>query len=143
MEGFLGRYSTYIYAILRIVSGFLFIWHGSQKLFGYPPAQLPPGAPAPELSTLMAVGGAIELIGGLLIMIGLFTSFAAFISSGMMAVAYFMAHFSMQAFLPLQNRSELAVIYCFVFLYIASRGSGVWSVESVFKGSGSAAAGGG
>jgi putative oxidoreductase len=144
MEGFLGRYSTYIYAILRIVSGFLFIWHGSQKLFGYPPAQLPPGAPPPEgLSPLMAVGGTIEFVGGILIMIGLFTSFAAFISSGMMAVAYFMAHFSMQAFLPLQNRGELAVIYCFVFLYIASRGSGVWSVESVFKGSGSSATGGG
>jgi putative oxidoreductase len=132
MEGFLGRYSTYIYAILRIVAGFLFLWHGSQKLFGYPPSANPS---ADGLSALMAVGATIELVGGLLIMIGLFTSFAAFFSSGMMAVAYFMAHFSMQAFLPLQNRGELAVIYCFVFLYIASRGSGVWSVESAFKGS--------
>lgn len=140
MEGFLGRYSTYIYAILRIVSGFLLLWHGTQKLLGYPPS----GAPSPDgLSPLMAVGGVIELVGGALIMIGLFTSFAAFIASGMMAVAYFMAHFSMQAFLPIQNRGELAVIYCFVFLYIASRGSGVWSVESIFKGSGSAAANGG
>ena len=138
MDRFLGRYSTYIYAILRIVSGFLFLWHGSQKLLGYPPQQLPPGAPPAEgLSPLMAVGGGIELIGGFLIMIGLFTSIAAFLSSGMMAVAYFMAHFSMQAFLTLQNRGELAVIYCFVFLYIAARGSGVWSVESAFKGSGS------
>jgi putative oxidoreductase len=131
MEGFLGRYSTYIYAVLRIVAGFLFIWHGSQKLLGYPP----PATPGGELSALMAVGGGIELIGGFLIMIGLFTSFAAFIASGMMAVAYFMAHFSMQAFLPIVNKGELAVIYCFVFLYIASRGSGVWSVESIFKGS--------
>ena len=69
-------------------------------------------------------------------MIGLFTGFAAFLASGLMAVAYFMSHFSMAAFLPIVNRGELAVLYCFVFLYIASRGSGVWSVESLFKGRG-------
>ncbi len=132
MDRFLGRYSTYIYAILRIVTGFLFMWHGTQKLFGVPPST---GGGGGELSPLMAVGGGIELIGGLLIMIGLFTSFAAFISSGLMAVAYFGWHFSTQAFLPLQNRGELAVLYCFVLLYIAARGSGVWSVESVFRGS--------
>lgn len=139
MDGILGRYSTYIYAILRIVAGFLFLWHGAQKLLGYPPAQMPPGAPPPEgLSPLMAVAGTIELVGGTLIMIGLFTGFAAFLASGMMAVAYFMVHFSTQAFLPLVNKGELAVIYCFVFLYIASRGSGVWSVDSLFRGSRSA-----
>ena len=139
MEGFLGRYSTYIYALLRIVSGFLLLWHGSQKLLGFPPQQMPPGSPPPEpLSTLMAVGGTIELVGGILIMIGLFTSFAAFIASGMMAVAYWGWHFSTQAPLPLQNRGELAVLYCFVLLYIAARGSGVWSIESAFKGSRSA-----
>lgn len=138
MEGFLGRYSTYIYAILRIVSGFLFLWHGSQKLLGFPPSS----NPSPDgLSPLMAVGGAIELIGGFLIMIGLFTGFAAFLSSGMMAVAYFMAHFKVDAFLPIVNKGELAVIYCFLFLYIASRGSGVWSVESMFRGSGSSNSG--
>jgi putative oxidoreductase len=132
MERFLGRYATYLYAVLRIVSGFLFMWHGTQKLFGYPP----PGNPSTEpLSAMMAFAGGLELIGGFLIMIGLFTSIAAFLSSGMMAVAYFMAHFSMQAFLPLQNRGELAVLYCFVFLYIAARGSGVWSIESAFRGS--------
>lgn len=132
MDGFLGRYSTYIYAILRIVSGFLFMWHGTQKLFGFPPSA---SAGGDALSPLMAVGGGIEFLGGLLIMIGLFTSFAAFISSGMMAIAYFGWHFSMQAFLPIQNRGETAVLYCFIFLYIASRGSGIWSVESIFKGS--------
>ena len=137
MEGFLGRYSTYIYAILRIVSGFLFIWHGSQKLLGYPAMQLPPGAPAPSgISPLMAVAGTIELVGGILIMIGLFTGIAAFLASGLMAVAYFMSHFSIQAFLPIVNKGELAVVYCFLFLYIASRGSGVWSVDSLFRGSG-------
>lgn len=138
MDGFLGRYSTYIYAILRMVAGFLFMWHGAQKLLGYPPPQLPPGALPPEgLSALMAVAGTIELVGGALIMIGLFTGIAAFFASGLMAFGYFIAHFSMQAFLPIVNRGELAVLYCFVFLYIASRGSGVWSVESIFKGSGS------
>lgn len=135
MDGILGRYSTYIYAMLRIVSGFLLLWHGSQKLLGYPPAQMPPGSPAPELSPLMAVAGTIELVGGTLIMIGLFTSFAAFLASGMLAVAYFMVHFSTQAFLPLVNHGELAVVYCFLFLYIASVGSGVWSVDSLFRGS--------
>ena len=133
MDSFLGRYSTYIYAIMRIVTGFLFFWHGSQKLFGFPPQASGGG----DLSTFMAVGGAIELIGGFLIMIGLFTGISAFIASGTMAVAYFMFHFSIQAVLPIVNKGELAVLYCFVFLYIASRGSGVWSVDSIFRGSGS------
>jgi putative oxidoreductase len=130
MEAFLGRYSTYIYALLRIVVGFLFMWHGTQKLLGFPASQGGAGA----LTAQVAISGAIELIGGFLIMIGLFTSIAAFIASGLMAVAYFIAHFSFGAFLPIVNRGELAVLYCFVFLYITSRGSGVWSVESMFRG---------
>lgn len=137
MESFLGRYSTYIYAVLRIVSGFLFMWHGSQKLLGYPPSATPS---TESLSPIMAIGGGIELIGGFLIMIGLFTGFAAFLASGTMAFAYFGWHFSTQAPLPIVNKGELAVVYCFLFLYIASRGSGIWSVESIFKGSRSAAA---
>ena len=131
MASFLGRYSTYIYAILRIVAGFLFAAHGSQKLLGYPPSASGGG----ELSALMAVGGAIELVGGFLIMIGFFTGIAAFISSGTMAVAYFMFHFSTEAVLPIVNKGELAVVYCFLLLYIAARGSGVWSVDSIFRGS--------
>ena len=82
----------------------------------------------------MAVAGTIEIFGGFLIMIGLFTGFAAFLASGLMAFAYFIGHFSTAAFLPIVNRGELAVLYCFVFLYIAARGSGVWSVEGAFKG---------
>ena len=135
MDGFLGRYATYIYAIMRIVVGFLFMWHGSQKLLGFPQG---PGAPPSEgLSPLMAVGGTIELVGGVLIMIGLFTGIAAFLASGMMAVAYFMVHFNPNgvAFLPIINKGELAVVYCFIFLYIAARGSGVWSVDAMFRGS--------
>ena len=132
MERFLGRYSPYIYAIMRIVTGFLFIWHGTQKWFNFPPQQPPPGSPAPAgISPLMAVAGTIELVFGLMIMFGLFAGIAAFIASGEMAVAYFMGHFSIQNFLPLQNRGELAVLYSFIFLYIASRGSGAWSIDSL------------
>ena len=126
MDSFLGRYSEYIYAILRIVSGFLFIWHGSQKLLGFPPQANPS---ADGITATAAVAGSIELLCGLLIMIGLFTGFAAFLSSGLMAFAYFIAHFSTQAFLPIVNRGELAVLYCFVFLYIAARGAGRWSID--------------
>ena len=126
--GFLGRFEPQIYALMRIIVGFLFLWHGTQKLLGFPPSQ---GGGGQGLSPLMAVGGVIELVGGLMIMLGLFAGIAAFIASGMMAVAYFMSHFSMQAFLPIQNRGELAVAYCFVFLYIAARGSGIWSLDSL------------
>jgi putative oxidoreductase len=142
MERFLGKYEPYIYALLRIVTGFLFVWHGTQKLLGFPPQQAPPGSPAQGLSPMVATAGAIELIGGILIMIGLFAGFAAFLSSGLMAVAYFMAHFSMQAFLPIQNRGELAVLYCFVFLYIAARGAGVWSIDALMNRGQSRAVGG-
>lgn len=130
MESFLGRYSTYFYALLRIVTGFLFFWHGAQKMLGYPASQGGAGG----LSAQTAIAGSIEIIGGFLIMVGLFTSIAAFLASGLMAAAYFIAHFSFGAFLPIVNRGELAVLYCFVFLYIASRGSGAWSVESMFRG---------
>ncbi len=133
MERFLGKYEPYAYALLRMVAGFLLLWHGSQKLLGFPPQQAMPGSPPPGLSPMMAFAGAIELVGGLLVLVGLFAGFAAFLASGFLAVAYFMAHFSMQAFLPIQNKGELAVIYCFVFLYIASRGSGVWSVDSLLN----------
>jgi putative oxidoreductase len=133
MEKFLGKYEPYIYALLRIVTGFLFLWHGSQKLLGFPPQQTPPGSAPQGLSTMMAIAGTIELVGGILILIGLFAGFAGFLASGLMAAAYFTAHFSMQAFLPLQNRGELAALYCFVFLYIAARGSGVWSVDSLLN----------
>lgn len=127
--GILGRYEPQIYSIMRIIVGFLFIWHGTQKLLGYPPSQGSGGGGG--LSPLIATAGVIELVGGLMIMLGLFAGIAAFIASGTMAVAYFMGHFTMQAFLPIQNRGELAVLYCFVFLYIAARGSGIWSLDSL------------
>ena len=133
MDGFLGRYATYIYAIMRIVTGFLFLWHGSQKLLGFPPQPGPPGAQPAVLSPLMATAGTLELVLGTLVMVGLFTGFAAFIASGEMAVAYFISHFSTGSFLPITNRGELAVLYCFIFLYVAAVGSGKLSVDSIRK----------
>ncbi len=131
MERFLGRYEPYLYAILRIIAGFLLVWHGSQKLFGFPSN----GKPAMPLNGMMAVAGTIEFIGGLMIMLGLFAGIAAFIASGMFAVAYFMVH-APNGFLPIEeggNGGERAVIYCFVFLYIAARGSGLLSIDSLFR----------
>jgi len=125
MRSFMSEYSTLCYALMRVVVGFLFLWHGSQKLFGFP-SGMPSGVPA----FITYVAGPIELIGGILIMIGLFTHWAAFISSGLMAFAYWMAH-GTKALLPLQNNGELAVLYCFVFLFIAAQGGGIWSVDSL------------
>ena len=124
MPAFMKPYEAQTYALMRIVTGFLFLWHGSQKLFGFP-GEMPPGAPP----FVLYVAGPIELIGGLLVMIGLFTSWAAFLCSGLMAAAYWMAH-GTTALLPIVNRGEPAVLYCFVFLYIAARGSGIWSVDA-------------
>lgn len=119
---FISKYETQIYPILRIVAGFLFLWHGSQKLFDFPPA----GHEIP--SYIMYIAGSIEFFGGLLVMIGLLTRWAAFISSGVMAYAYWTAH-GTHALLPILNHGELAVIYCFLFLFISSKGSGVFSVD--------------
>jgi putative oxidoreductase len=124
MATFMRSYDSQTYALLRIVAGFLFLWHGSQKLLGFP-GGLPEGAPP----FVIYVGGSIELIGGILIMVGLFTRWAAFICSGQMAAAYWMAHGS-NALLPLVNGGELAALYCFVFLFIAARGAGIWSVDA-------------
>jgi putative oxidoreductase len=104
--------------------------HGSQKMFGWPPAKQPGSAEG-----IVFVAGVIELVGGLLIMTGFFSSIGAFITSGMFAVAYFTVHQAGGA-LPIMNGGELAVVYCFACLYIASRGSGVWGVDSIFRGSG-------
>jgi len=125
MERFLGPYAPYLYALLRIVAGLLFAMHGSQKLLGFPGGKDPVA-----LFSLMGLGGVIEMVGGLMIAFGLLASPAAFIASGMMAVAYFMAH-APQGALPILNGGEPAVLYCFLFLYIAARGSGVWSLDAL------------
>jgi putative oxidoreductase len=116
------RFEPYAYALLRIVAGLLFLFHGLQKLFGLY------GGQTVELLSLRGLAGLIELVGGAMIMLGLYTSPVAFIASGEMAFAYFMSH-QPQAFWPIQNRGELAALYCFVFLYISTRGSGPLSVK--------------
>src|SRR5262245_5674308 len=117
MATFMNSYNSQTYALMRIVVGLLFFWHGSQKLFGFP-GTLPAGVPP----FIVYGAGSIELIGGALILIGLFTRWAAFICSGQMAVAYWMAH-GTKALLPIVNGGELAAIYCFVFLFIAAQGA--------------------
>ncbi|HEX7719295.1 MAG TPA: DoxX family protein [Woeseiaceae bacterium] len=121
MLSFMKPYQEHTYALLRIVTGFLFLWHGSQKLLGIPPAGGEPPA------YILWIAGPIELIGGILIMIGLFTRPVAFLCSGLMAAAYWIAHSS--PLLPILNGGELAALYCFVFLYISARGAGIWSVD--------------
>jgi putative oxidoreductase len=124
MLSFLKSYEDQTYALMRIAAGFMFLFHGSQKLLGFPAANF---EPPPHI---LYVAGPIELIGGVLIMIGLFTTPAAFLASGLMAAAYWMAHFSAESYLPIMNRGDAAVLYCFVFLYIAAKGSGIWSVDA-------------
>ena len=122
MERLLGRIAPVAYAALRIVAGLLFASHGAQKLFGLF------GGRAVPLTSRLGVAGIIELACGLFIAIGLFTSLAAFIASGEMAAAYFLAHHP-RTWMPLQNGGEVAVLYCFLFLYIAARGTGVRGVR--------------
>lgn len=123
MSHFMDRYAEQTYALLRIVTGFLFLWHGSQKLLGFP-GEAPTGVPA----FITYIAGPIELVGGALVMIGLVTRWSAFLCSGLMAVGYWMAH-GTQTFLPLLNGGELAALYCFAFLFICARGAGIWSID--------------
>lgn len=123
MAPFLRPYEAQTYAAFRIVTGFLFLWHGSQKLLGFPPG-MPDGVPA----FITWVAGPIELVGGALVMIGLQTRWAAFLCSGLMAFAYWIAH-GTKAVLPILNGGEPAALYCFAFLFIAARGAGIWSVD--------------
>jgi putative oxidoreductase len=126
MERYLGRYSEAIYCLMRLMVGLAFAQHGAQKLFGALGGQKVP------LTGLMGLAGIIEFFGGLLIAIGLFAGWAAFIAAGEMAVAYFMVHAS-GGFWPIINKGEPAVVYSFVFLYIASRGSGRYSLDAVIR----------
>jgi putative oxidoreductase len=131
MERFIGRFSTYIYALMRIVLGFLFACHGAQKLFGVLGGfGGEPGVTAP-LFSLMGLAGIIEFSGGILIAVGFLTSWVAFLCSGQMAVAYFMAH-APRGFFPITNGGELAALYAFVFLFVASKGAEKWGIDSAF-----------
>ncbi len=123
---FLAKYTDLTYAILRIVAGAIFTFHGVQKLFGVLTEH------QPSIGSQLWFGGVIELICGLLIVIGFQSRWAAFLASGTMAVAYVQFHWKFQfgpEFFPAINRGDAAILYCFVFLYIACRGSGIWSLD--------------
>jgi len=126
MERWLGKYSEVLYALMRLVVGVLFACHGAQKLFGVF------GGQSLSSDPLVVTAGVIEFIWGGLVALGLWAGYAAFVASGEMAVAYFKAHAS-GGFWPIVNKGELAVLYCFVFLYIASKGSGGLSVDALTK----------
>jgi putative oxidoreductase len=126
MDRWLGRYAEPLYSIMRLMVGLLFSFHGAQKLFGAFGGHVLVSHP------VMLLAGLIEIC-GLLTAVGLWASGAAFIASGEMAVAYFMVHAPGGLF-PILNKGELAVLYCFVFLYIAARGSGRWSVDALLRG---------
>jgi putative oxidoreductase len=130
MAELIGRFSAQTFAILRIVSGLMFAMHGSQKLFQFPPQSGAGGGGG--MPPMMMVAGIIELVCGLLIAVGFFTGIAAFLASGEMAVAYFTAH-AHNAFWPLQNKGELAVLYCFLFLFVSAHGAGIWSLDNVLR----------
>lgn len=132
MENILGKYSSGIYAALRIVAGLMFIQHGFQNVFGmFGGARAFGGGPAPFPSAIF-FAGVIELVAGVMIAAGLKASWAGFIASGEMAVAYWWKLAPVSLF-PIVNRGENAVLYCFVFLYVASRGSGPYSLDALLK----------
>lgn len=123
-------WAPYVQSVLRIVVAFLFIAHGTQKLFAFPVAE--PRDPVPLVS-LLGLAALLETLGGLLLLVGLFTRPVAFLVSGEMAVAYFMAHVP-RGFWPLLNGGEPAVLFCFVWLYLAAAGPGPWSVDALWRG---------
>jgi putative oxidoreductase len=120
-----GIWAPRVLGVLRIMVGLLFLEHGTQKIFGFPASAIP----TPALFSLAGIQGCIEVLGGILIVIGLFTRPVAFILCGDMAVAYFMSHAS-GSFFPVLNRGDAAILYCFVFLYLAVAGGGAWSLDT-------------
>jgi putative oxidoreductase len=120
------RYAPMTYALFRIVFGLLFFMFGTQKLVGWF------GGQAVPLMSRLGAAGVIETVCGLLIMIGLFARPAAFLASGEMAAAYFLAHFP-QSPIPIVNMGERAAMFCFAFLHVASRGAGIWSVDGAMR----------
>jgi len=127
MEGFGRNMAPQALGLMRIVLGLLYIEHGTSKLLGFPPVEMFAHLP---IGSLVGVAGIIELVGGALLFLGLFTRPVAFILSGEMAVAYFTVH-APRGFFPLLNGGELAIVYCFVFLYLATAGGGSWSADAL------------
>ena len=132
---FLDMWTPRILSVLRIITAFMFIAHGTQKVFNEPPSTMGSSSVPP---LLLGIGGVLELVGGALLFIGIFTRLVAFILCGEMAVAYFMVS-APKAFLPLVNQGELAVLYCFVFLFFSFAGGGEWSIDRLWRRSSSQA----
>lgn len=129
---FMARFENATLALLRVMTGLFFMQHGVQKLFGWLGGwRGEPGATAPLMSQ-SGLAGVLEVFGGMLFVLGLFTRPVAFILSGMMAVAYFQSH-APDGFWPILNRGELAALFCFVFFYFSARGAGPWSVDGVLE----------
>lgn len=120
--GFLDRFAQQILGITRIVAGLCFLEHGTMKLLGFPSGY------SPALMSSSGMAGVIELVAGTLIVLGLYSRFAAFIASGTMAAAYFLAHFP-RSFFPVQNSGDAAILFCFIFLYLAAAGPGSFSIN--------------
>lgn len=135
---FQAQWAPRVLSVFRFVTGFLFVQHGAQKLFGFLAAQ--PGA-TPPLFSMPGVAGVLEFFGGLLIILGLFTRATAFLLSGLMAVAYFLVH-APSGFWTLQNQGELAALYSFIFLFFSVAGGGEWSLDRVLGRGTSSARGG-
>jgi putative oxidoreductase len=127
MESLHQTWSPRVLAVLRVAVALLFLQHGTAKLFGFPYVAYFDNLP---IVSLLGIAGVIEIVGGLLVLAGLFTRPAAFILSGQMAVAYFLAH-APDGFFPLLNKGELAALYSFVFLYLAAAGAGAWSLDGL------------
>ena len=123
-----GRYAPQALSLLRIVAALIFLFHGSAKLLGFPSTEMP----MPPVGSFMWIGGLLELVGGLLLLIGLLSRPVAFILAGEMAVAYWMFHAPQSTF-PIQNGGDAAILYCFVFLLIAAAGPGPWSADAAMR----------
>lgn len=121
----LSAYQPQALGVLRIVSALLFIEHGTQKFFNFPPAEQPFG----DLTNLIGLAGVLEVVGGILLLVGLFTRPVAFVLCGFMAVAYFMAH-APQSFFPINNRGDAAILFCFVFFYLTAAGPGAFALDN-------------
>jgi putative oxidoreductase len=126
-SNFMADWAPRVLSMLRIVAGLQFLEHGTQKFLSFPPRAA--GAAAPDLMSLFGVQGCLEVVGGVLIILGLFTRPVAFILAGDMAVAYFYAHYP-RNFFPAINAGDAAILFCFVFLYLATAGGGVWSIDA-------------
>src|SRR5215217_2301351 len=121
----LSAYAPQALAVLRIVTALLFILHGTQKVLGFPAME----GGTPPLMSLFGIAGLIEIVTGILVLVGFFTRPAAFVASGTMAVAYWMVHVSMGGMIPTNNGGDAAILFCFVFLYLVFSGPGAWSVN--------------